>query len=82
MFTTHLCELSHNNYGDIMGCPMCSWRTAILMVAGIAILFMAIPYNLIIGLSLMGAAWVWSMWPKKSCAYTPGEAGDQPQKQP
>ena len=65
------CAKDRTETGDIMGCPMCDWKTAILMVAGITILFLAIPYNLLIGFSLMGAAWLWSLWPKKSCAYEP-----------
>ena len=55
-----------------MGCPMCDWKTALLMVAGLAFLFIAVPYNTFIALVLMITAWAWSMWPKKSCAYERG----------
>ena len=59
-----------------MGCPMCDWKTALLMVAGIALIFLSLGfYFSVLGVGLMIAAWVWAMWPNKTCRVEPGKSG-------
>ena len=66
-----------------MGCPMCEWKTALLMLAGFALLLAPLGVYSYLGLAFIITAWVWAMWPKKSCAYTPpppGGPGGSPRK--
>ena len=57
-----------------MGCPMCNWKTAILMVAGLAIIILPLGIYSFLGIGLVIAAWVWAMWPKKTCRIETGKA--------
>jgi len=50
-----------------MGCPMCDWKTALLLVAGLIVLLLPIGGFSNAGFALIGVAYVWAFWPKKSC---------------
>ena len=53
-----------------MGCPVCNWKTLLLIVAGFIILFLPIGYFSYSGLGLILFAYVWAYWPKKKTCET------------
>ena len=49
-----------------MGCPMCDWKTASLLILGLAIILVGPGHWAFVGVGLAIAAYVWALWPKKA----------------
>jgi len=54
-----------------MGCPMCDWKTASLLIAGLIVMLFAPEPWMWLGLVFAIAAYAWALWPKKSCETLP-----------
>ena len=50
-----------------MGCPLCDWKTALLLIVGLMVLLLPLGVFSNAGFGLIIVAYVWTLWPKKSC---------------